>query len=153
VLTFDNFSDKIWYDILTDNYIEIVIGATFGIANGVKFCVTEIEPVITDYGDLYVAVGINITNSLTSSILIEEFDFVCAVYYSDIYEDFQAPDLLLDASERIMRFPVTVPAKGSTYIILGFEIPYNAEGAIFAYSNIWYDYTGKSYIYFLTAEG
>ena len=148
-----NFSNKIWYDLSNNNYIEISTGANYGVRNGYKIYISEVDTTSLDSGELYLAVGIVVSNSLDIDINIENFDFVCAAYYNDIYEDFKVADIVLNADENLITYPVTVPAKDSKGIILGFEIPYNAETVIFAYSNIWADYTGKSYVYFLTGGG
>ena len=126
-----------------------MVGVSYGIINGVKFSITEIDAGME--GDiLFVAVGVIVTNSLSYDISIDSYDFVCSAFYDDIGEDFKIPDIVLDVSDKVISFPVVAKANSSTYFALGYIIPYNTEMAIFAYSNIWSDHFGKSYIYFLT---
>ena len=148
----DAVSLKVWADINNDTYQEFEVGTDYEIIPGVTLYITEVGPVTTDYNELYVAVGLVISNSLEyNTISIEDRDFVCAAIYGNNYDDYKPADIVLNIQDEPISFPIDIPPEDYIYLSLGFLIPDNTDYAVFAYTNVWGDdFSGESYIYIMS---
>ena len=113
--------------------------------------IVEIEPALTDDGQLFLAVGVLVYNSWTDrNLQIGAEDFLCAAIYGDEFNDFKVADFLIDDAENLISFPLTVPVDTAIAFVLAFQLPINTDSAVFAFPNIWgTDFSQPSYVFVL----
>ena len=135
----------------SNNYEYIEIDTQYQVYAGVSLVFHEIISTTVDNGDIYVGVGVTVTNSRSNDIRIESRDFVCAAYHGVMWDEFKEPDLTLDYNDNRINFPIAIASGNSQYLTIGFKVPDDATMAVFAYTNVWgTDESNPSYIYMVT---